>query len=166
MVKRQIAVHGDHVEQNERAYQKQANVFENNKTYLNKKGKVRYFKSIGLGFKIPKEAVTGQYVDKKCPFTGAVSIRGRILRGVVRSTKMNRTIIVRRDYMHFLKKFGRYEKRHKTISAHVSPAFRPNQGDEVVVGECRPLSKTVRYNVLKVNQRGSEKQSGKAFAKF
>lgn len=27
--------------------------------------------------------------------------------GYVKSTKMNRTIIVRRDYLHFVKKYGR-----------------------------------------------------------
>ena len=27
--------------------------------------------------------------------------------GVVRSTKMNRTIVVRRDYLHFVKKYSR-----------------------------------------------------------
>jgi small subunit ribosomal protein S11e len=33
-----------------------------------------------LGFKTPAEAVEGLYVDKKCPFTSDVSIRGRILK--------------------------------------------------------------------------------------
>jgi hypothetical protein len=47
------------------------------------------------------------YIDKKCPFTGNVSIRGRILTGTVKSTKMNRTIIVRRDYLHYIKKYMR-----------------------------------------------------------
>lgn len=28
--------------------------------------------------------------------------------GVVKSTKMNRTIVVRRDYLHFIKKYARY----------------------------------------------------------
>lgn len=42
---------------------------------------MRFYKSIGLGFKTPKEAIDGSYVDKKCPFTGDVSIRGRILKG-------------------------------------------------------------------------------------
>ena len=28
---------------------------------------------IGLGFKTPQEAVTGTYIDKKCPFTGIAS---------------------------------------------------------------------------------------------
>ncbi|MDP2434118.1 MAG: 30S ribosomal protein S17 [archaeon] len=95
--------------------------------------------------------MVGNYIDKKCPFTGNVSIRGRILRGVVASTKMERTIIVRRDYLHFVRKYDRYEKRHKNIAAHLSPAFeRVKVGDVVTLGECRPLSKTVRFNVLKV----------------
>jgi small subunit ribosomal protein S11e len=52
-----------------------------------------------------------------------VSIRGRILNGVVVSTKMKRTIIVRREYLHYVTKYNRYEKRHKNVAAHLSPAF-------------------------------------------
>lgn len=81
--------------------------------------------------------------DKKCPFTGQVSIRGRILTGTVVSTKMHRTLIIRREYLHFIPKYARYEKRHKNLAAHVSPAFRVEEGDQVTVGQCRPLSKTV-----------------------
>ena len=44
--------------------------------------------------------------DKKCPFTGNVSIRGRILTGRVVSTKMTRTIIIRRDYLHYIPKYS------------------------------------------------------------
>jgi ribosomal protein S17 len=134
----------------------------------------------------------GTYIDKKCPFTGNVAIRGRILKGIVVSTKMNRTIVLRRDYLRYITKYRRYEKRHKTLSAHCSPAFLVKDGDVVTVGQCRcvpcggerdvqrgqtdaahptpplrqiplpsltllplllprsPLSKTVRFNVLKV----------------
>lgn len=60
------------------------------------------------------------------------------------STKMHRTIIIRREYLHFIPKYSRYEKRHKNLAAHVSPAFRVQDGDQVTVGQCRPLSKTVR----------------------
>ncbi|RAK51231.1 30S ribosomal protein S17, partial [Phenylobacterium hankyongense] len=105
---------------------------------------------MGLGFKVPKEAIEGTYIDKKCPFTGNVSIRGRILSGVCHSAKMNRTIIVRKDYLHYVRKYQRYEKRHSNIPAHVSPCFRVKEGDHVTIGQCRPLSKTVRFNVLKV----------------
>lgn len=41
---------------------------------------MRFVKNVGLGFKTPKTAREGTYVDKKCPFTGDVSIRGRILK--------------------------------------------------------------------------------------
>jgi ribosomal protein S30 len=50
------------------------------------------------------------------------------------------------------RRYRRYEKRHKTVSAHASPAFLIKEGDVVTVGECRPLSKTVRFNVLKVEK--------------
>ena len=114
-----------------------------------KKG-IRYYKDVGLGFKTPKEAIEGTYIDKKCPFTGDVAIRGRILRGMVISTKMRNTIVIRRDYLHYIKKYNRYEKRHMNIAAHCSPCFRIKEGDIVTIGECRPLSKTVSFNVLKV----------------
>jgi ribosomal protein uS17 len=83
----------------------------------------------------------GTYVDKKCPFTGNVSIRGRILKGVVVSTKMNRTVVIRRDYLQYVSKYRRYEKRHKTLSAHCSPAFLVKDGDVVTVGQCRCVLK-------------------------
>jgi small subunit ribosomal protein S11e len=48
----------------------------------------RFIRNVGLGFKTPREAIEGTYIDKKCPFTGNVSIRGRILTGTVQSLKM------------------------------------------------------------------------------
>eukprot|EP00949_MAST-11_sp_MAST-11-sp1_P001127 g1127.t1 len=144
-------------EQTEKAFQKQDAVFAGKKqskrvkgSKKNKAGVDRYYRNIGLGFKTPQEAIDGTYVDKKCPFTGNVSIRGRVLKGLVISTKMKRTIIVRRDYLHYISKFRRYEKRHRNIAAHCSPAFKHmKEGDIVTIGQCRPLSKTVRFNVIK-----------------
>ena len=73
----------------------------------------------------------------------------------------------------------RYEKRHKNLAAHLSPAFRVEIGDVVTVGtciccdvrlvlsvcagQCRPLSKTVRFNVLRV---AKNKAAAKTFGKF
>ena len=150
-------------EQVEKAFQKQDAVFVAKKRVIGKKGKGgRWSKDVGLGFKTPKEATEGTYIDKKCPFTGNVSIRGRILTGVVKTHKMNRTLIMKMDYLHYIKKYQRYEKRHTNLPAHISPCFRVKEGDTVVVGQCRPLSKTVRFNVLKVIPSGSK--SGKSFA--
>lgn len=33
------------------------------------------------------QAIEGTYIDKKCPFTGNVSIRGRILSGELNSSQ-------------------------------------------------------------------------------
>ena len=57
----------------QRSYQKQPTIFENRKTGLKKKW-ARYTVNPGLGFRIPYEAMKGNYVDKKCPFTGNVSV--------------------------------------------------------------------------------------------
>ena len=153
--------------QTERAYQAQAGVNENihnTQKHVTKAGARRFTKSVGLGFKTPKEASQGNYVDKKCPFTGNVSIRGRIIRGTVVSAKMKNTVVIRRNYLHFANKYQRYMKCHKNFSVHAAPCFRVNVGDEVIAGHCRPLSKTVRYNALQVIPRAG-KAAGKKFAK-
>ncbi|XP_023320190.1 40S ribosomal protein S11-like [Eurytemora carolleeae] len=150
-------------EQTERAFQKQPTIFLNKKGGL-KPSESRFFYNPGLGFKIPTEARTGNYIDKKCPFTGKVSIRGRVLTGLITKTKMNRTVVIRRDYLHYVKKYNRFEKRHKNMSVHLSPCFRDARvGDVVTVGECRPLSKTVKFNTLKVTKSQASKKS---FNKF
>jgi len=160
----------EHSEQTEKAFQKQGAVFLGRARLLGKKRgatkkSFRWTRNIGLGYKTPKEAMEGTYIDKKCPFTGNVSIRGRILKGTVKSTKMKRTIVVRRDYLHYIRKYNRFEKRHRNIPAHLSPAFRVKEGDTVVIGQCRPLSKTVRFNVIRIES--SAATSGvKVFKKF
>ena len=35
------------------------------------------------------------------------------------------------------------------MAVHCSPAFEPKEGDIITAGQCRPLAKTVRFNVLK-----------------
>ncbi|KAL9253188.1 Small ribosomal subunit protein uS17z-like protein [Drosera capensis] len=143
-------------EQTEKAFLKQPKVFLSSKKVVKGKrpgkGGSRFWKNIGLGFKTPREAIEGTYIDKKCPFTGTLSIRGRILAG---------TCHVRRDYLHYIKKYQRYEKRHSNIPAHISPCFRVKEGDHVIIGQCRLLSKTVRFNVLKVIPAGSSAGAGK-----
>lgn len=147
--------------QTEKAYQKQPTVNLNRKAGVGKKVRGRWVRDVGLGFKAPIQAINGNYIDKKCPFTGNVSIRGRILTGTVKSLKMQKSLVLRRDYLHYIKKYNRYEKRHRNISAHLSPCFLDIAlGDKVTIGQCRPLSKTIRFNVLrvqKVSQRGSKK---------
>merc|ERR1719502_1586652 len=161
--------------QTEKAFQKQLGVFLNSKKAVAKKTKEgekaqkikRFSKKIGLGFKTPQEAKDGNYIDKKCPFTSNVTIRGRIFKGVVLSNKMHRTVVLRRDYLHYIKKYNRFEKRHHNLPAHLPPVFsRTRIGDVVTVGQCRPLTKTVRFNVLRVEKKRIEGNVRKTFVMF
>merc|ERR1712130_240149 len=102
-----------HFEQNERAYLKQPGVFEYGKhrrgvATSKRERTTRHVHKTALGFKTPKMAIEGKYIDRKCPWVGNVSIRGRILKGRVLSTKMNKTLILRRDSLHYVKKYQRY----------------------------------------------------------
>ena len=155
-------------DQYENAYQSQDAVFVARKRAIGSKRvkAMRYVRNVGLGIKTPDAAIEGNYVDKKCPFTGDVSIRGRILKGMVISTKMKRTIVIRRDYLHYISKYRRFEKRHKNIAVHCSPAFTVKEGDVVTIGQCRPLSKTVRFNVVAHEPAVNAKAGKKKFRVF
>jgi len=90
----------------------------------------------------------GSCNDKNCPFHGSLKIRGRILEGVVVSDKMEKTVIVRRDFLGYIPKFKRFERRHSHIPAHNPPCIDAHENDKVRIAECRPLSKTVSFVVI------------------
>jgi small subunit ribosomal protein S11e len=154
--------------EDDKIFPKQEGAFLNTKKLLKSsttKG-VRYWKNVGFGYKTPQEAITGTYIDHKDPFTSDVSIRGRIVKGLVISTKMTNTIVIRRDFLHFRPKYKRYEKRHTNIPVHCAPCFKVKVGDIVTAGQCRPLCKTVRFNVLKVEPHESNVSVKKQFMLF
>merc|ERR1711962_1070733 len=58
-------------EQTEKAYQKQAPIFQNKKRVVGKALKAkdqRFVKNVGLGFKTPREASEGTYIHRKCQY--------------------------------------------------------------------------------------------------
>ncbi|MEM2994710.1 MAG: 30S ribosomal protein S17 [Candidatus Bathyarchaeia archaeon] len=99
---------------------------------------------MALTFKKPKKTCT----DRNCPFHGDLPIRGRVLDGVVVSAKMDKTVIVRRDYLQYVSKFMRYKRRRSRIPSHNPPCIDAKEGDRVVIAECRPISKTVSFVVV------------------
>jgi small subunit ribosomal protein S17 len=99
---------------------------------------------MALTFKKPKKTCN----DRNCPFHGNLPIRGRKLEGVVVSAKMDKTVIVRHDYLKYVPKFMRYERRRSRIPSHNPPCIDAKEGDRVVIAECRPISKTVSFVVV------------------
>ncbi len=88
--------------------------------------------------------------DKDCPFHGTTRIRGKITSGVVVSKKSRNTVIIRRNYVQFIKKYQRYERRNTRLACHLPDCLRNeiNLGDLIRVGESRKLSKTKAFIVL------------------
>lgn len=100
---------------------------------------------MSLTFKKPKKTCN----DRNCPFHGELPIRGRVLEGVVVNAKMDKTVTVKRDYLYYVPKFRRYERRHSRIPSHNPPCIDAKEGDRVIIAECRPISKTVSFAVVK-----------------
>ena len=86
--------------------------------------------------------------DHNCPFHGTLSMRDRVMEGVVISDKMDKTLVVRRDYLGHVPKFKRYERRRSHISAHNPPCIDVEEGNPVKIAECRSISKTVSFVVV------------------
>lgn len=101
-------------------------------------------KDIGYDVKPPEKTCE----DPNCPFHGTLGVRGKILEGIVKSDKMQKTIVVERNYLHFVPKYERYERRHTRISAHRPDCIALKKGDKVKIAECRPLSKTKHFVVI------------------
>ena len=103
-------------------------------------------RDIGLDVKPPENTCD----DPNCPFHGTLPVRGKVLEGIVVSDRMPKTVIVRRDYLHYIPKYERYERRHSRIPAHNPPCINAKVGDKVRIAECRPLSKTKHFVVIEV----------------
>ena len=101
-------------------------------------------RDIGLDVQAP----AGTCKDIHCPFHGQLSVRGTVLSGKVVSAKMQGTVVIEREYMRYLPKFERYEKRTSKYLAHSPPCQQTKLGDMVSIMECRPLSKRVSYVVI------------------
>lgn len=89
--------------------------------------------------------------DENCPIHGELAVRGASFEGLVVSDKMDKAVVVQRDYMTKDKKYERYLKTRSKIPAHNPPCIDAKAGDKVKIGECRKLSKTVSFVVLEKN---------------
>ncbi|KAI5136056.1 small subunit ribosomal protein S11e [Nematocida ausubeli] len=120
----------------------------------------RLVKNIGLGYETPITATNGTYIDKKCPFTSDVTIRGTIFKGEIVSLKQTRTAVVVKRYLHYHPKYMRYERRNTRFNVHLSPCWDGlvEVGSKVVCGETRPLSKTKKFAVISYERK--EKTEG------
>jgi len=73
---------------------------------------------------------------------------GRILKGIITSDKMDKTVVVLVDRY---KEHPKYKKRYKVSKKYKAddPKNKYKTGDKVIIQETRPISKDKRWKVVK-----------------
>lgn len=105
-------------------------------------------RDIGLSVATPKKNPDDD--DKKNPFNGTLSIRGKLFEGTVISAGAKNTVVVEKESPIYFTKFKRYARGKSRIHAHVPSNIEVKEGDKVLAAECRPISKSVSFVVVEV----------------
>jgi len=108
-----------------------------------------------------KKKKTKREVAKKTKIVGTPKIgtRGRIFEGTV-IRKFPKRITIEFERMTYIKKYERYARYKTKIHARL-PEEMENEisiGDLVQIRECRPLSKTIHFIVIKKIKSAEEKK--------
>jgi small subunit ribosomal protein S17 len=61
-------------------------------------------------------------------------------------------VVIQREYLHKIKKYGRYERRRRKLHAHLPPCLDVKEGDYATIAECRPLSKTISFVLVEARR--------------
>ena len=102
-------------------------------------------KDIGLDVSNPPQESCS---DINCPYHGNLKIRGRVFEGMVKSAKMQNSVVVEWDFVAPVKKYQRFMRKKSRVVAHKPACIAVHQNDFVRIAECRPLSKTKSFVVI------------------
>jgi small subunit ribosomal protein S17 len=78
----------------------------------------------------------------------------KTLKGVVISRSTDKTVRVAIEYKIKHAKYGKYMKRQTKLAVH-DPKNESGLGDAVEIVQCRPISKTKSWRLVKVVQKAS-----------
>lgn len=76
--------------------------------------------------------------------------RGRTFTGTIIKAKAQQTATMEFDRRTYVPKYERYQRARTRLTVHNPPGVDAVRGDIVQVQECRPLSKTKSFVILKV----------------
>ncbi|MDH5403578.1 MAG: 30S ribosomal protein S17 [Candidatus Heimdallarchaeota archaeon] len=103
-------------------------------------------KNLGISASPP----TKECNDKLCPWHGSLPVRGRIIEGMVKTSKMERSAIIVRDFLHLVSKYDRYERRRGALTVRNPSCIDAKPGDMVKVIECRHLAKSISFVIVEI----------------
>lgn len=70
---------------------------------------------------------------------------------------MQNTVLVKWDIVQKIGKYERFTRRTSKVAAHVPSCMTLKEGDHVIIGECRKLSRTKSFVVLGKKGVGKKK---------
>lgn len=76
----------------------------------------------------------------------------RTLIGTVISAKADKTVTVSVDRLVKHDRYGKFVRRRSRVHVH-DPSNKTRIGDKVEIAECRPISKTKNWRILKLMER-------------
>lgn len=106
-------------------------------------------KQIGIEVEVP----TKECNDKKCPFHGEIKVRGRTFAGKIVNKDTNKTAVVQWTRIIKLNKYERFETKRSKVSVHNPSCIDAQKGDEVLIVETRPLSKTKKFVIVQITKK-------------
>ena len=83
----------------------------------------------------------------------------RTLNGVVVSDKMHKSIVVMVEHRVQHPKYGKFVKRSKKMHAH-DENNECGIGDQVIIAECKPISKTKAWRLVEITQKARQQITG------
>ena len=105
-------------------------------------------RNIGISVSPPRRSCE----DINCPFHGKLSVRGRIFTGTLVSAKARKMVVVEHQYSRRVTKYKRFERSKSKMHAYAPECMDVSEGKRVRIAECRPLTKTVAFVVIEVEQ--------------
>src|SRR3989344_8859000 len=98
-----------------------------------------------LGWKAPTETCT----DIKCPFHGQINVKNELFKGKIIKKDINHSATIEWMRPYYIYKYERYEIRKTRLRVHNPPCINAEKGEIVTFVECRPLSKTKKFVIIK-----------------
>ena len=105
-------------------------------------------RNIGISVSPPRKLCE----DLNCPFHGKLSVRGRVFSGTLVSAKAHKMVVVEHQYSRPVPKYKRFERSKSKMHAYAPECMDVHEGKKVRIAECRPLTKTVAFVVIEVEQ--------------
>jgi small subunit ribosomal protein S17 len=106
-------------------------------------------RNIGVSVVTPRKSCE----DELCPFHGRLSVRGKLLTGIVDSANAPKMVVVSREYPMVVSKYKRFQRSRSKVHAYLPSCIEVKEGEEVRIAECRRLSKTVSFVVIEANTK-------------